>query len=63
MASVAGEQLKALRRRLDMTTRQVERLSQQVADTKNNPEFYISHAWLTNIETGEFTPSIFSFTR
>jgi len=35
MASVAGEQLKALRRRLGMTTRQVERLSQQVADTKN----------------------------
>ncbi len=59
MASVAGEQLKALRGRLGMTTRQVERLSQQVADTKNNPEFHISHAWLTNIETGEFTPSIY----
>src|SRR5260370_7736112 len=59
MASAAGEQLKALRRRLGMTTRQVERFSQQVADTKNNPEFYISHAWLTNIETGEFTPSIY----
>src|SRR6266853_4080326 len=59
MASVAGEQLKMLRGRLGMTTRQVERLSQQVADTKNNPEFYISHAWLTNIEPGEFTPSIF----
>src|SRR5258708_4449536 len=59
MASAAGEQLKALRGRLGMTTRQVERFSQQVADTKNNPEFYISHAWLTNIETGEFTPSIY----
>ena len=59
VASAAGEQLKALRRRLGITTRQVERLSQQVADTKNNPEFYISHAWLTNIETGEFTPSIY----
>jgi len=59
MAAVAAEQLKALRHRLGMTTRQVERLSQQVADAKNNPEFYISHAWLTNIETGEVTPSIY----
>ncbi len=59
MASVAAEQLKALRCRLGMSTRQVEMLSRQVADAKNNPEFFISHAWLTNIETGEFTPSIF----
>src|SRR6266850_2039750 len=59
MASVAGEQLKTLRRRLGITTREVERLSQQIADSKNNPEFYISHAWVTNIEIGEFTPSIY----
>lgn len=59
IASVAGEQLKALRQRIGITTRQVESLSQQVADTKNNPEFYISHGWLANIETGEVTPSIF----
>lgn len=58
-ASDAGERLKALRLRLGMTTRQVERLSHQIAETKNNHEFYISHAWLTNIETGEFTPSIY----
>ncbi len=59
VGSEAGDQLKALRLRLGMSTRQVERLSQQVADAKNNHEFYISHAWLTNIETGEFTPSIY----
>ena len=59
IAPVAGEQLKALRQRLGMTTRQVEKLSQQVAESKNNPEFHISHAWLTNVETGEFTPSIY----
>ncbi len=59
IASAAGEQLKALRRRLGMTTRQVEMFSQEVADAKTNPEFHISHAWLTNIENGEFTPSIY----
>jgi transcriptional regulator with XRE-family HTH domain len=59
MASVAGGQLKALRHHLGITTRQVERLSQQVAKAKDNEEFYISHAWLTNIENGEFTPSIY----
>jgi transcriptional regulator with XRE-family HTH domain len=59
MASAAGEQLKALRHRLGMTTRQVEMLSQEVATAKSNPEFHISHAWLTNIENGEFTPSIY----
>jgi transcriptional regulator with XRE-family HTH domain len=59
MASAAGGQLKVLRQRLGMTTRQVEELSQQVAHAKNNREFYISHAWLTNIETGGFTPSIY----
>lgn len=59
MASEAGERLRALRLRLGMTTRQVERLSHQIAETKNNQEFYISHAWLTNIETGEFTPSVY----
>ncbi len=59
IASVAGEPLKALRHRLGMSTRQVEMLSQQVAKAKNNEEFYISHAWLTNIENGDFTPSFY----
>jgi transcriptional regulator with XRE-family HTH domain len=60
IASLAGEQLKALRHRLGVTTRQVEGLSRQVADAKNNPQFFISHAWLTDIENGGgFAPSIF----
>lgn len=59
VAPLAGQRLKALRSRLGMSTRQVAMLSQQVADTKNNPEFFISHVWLTNIENGEVTPSIF----
>jgi transcriptional regulator with XRE-family HTH domain len=55
----AGEKLKELRVRLGLTTRDVEDRSRQIADDKHNREFYVSHAWLTDIENGEFTPSVF----
>jgi hypothetical protein len=42
-----------------MTTREVARLSLEISKSKRNPEYYISHAWLTNVENGEFTPSIY----
>jgi transcriptional regulator with XRE-family HTH domain len=55
----AGERLKALRTRLGLTTRDVEQKSQQIAAEKRNQEYCLSHAWLTDIENGEFTPSIY----
>ena len=55
----AGERLKELRVRLGLTTRHVEEKSQQIAAGKRNQEYYLSHAWLTDIENGEFTPSIY----
>jgi transcriptional regulator with XRE-family HTH domain len=55
----AGERLKALRLKARMTTREVEKLSLEISKAKRNPEYYISHAWLTDIENGEFTPSIY----
>jgi len=55
----AGERLKEVRTRLGLTTRDVEAKSQQIADEKHNREYYLSHAWLTDIETGKFTPSIY----
>jgi transcriptional regulator with XRE-family HTH domain len=55
----AGARLKELRARLGLTTRDVETKSQQIADEKHNREFCLSHAWLTDIENGKFTPSIF----
>jgi len=57
----AGEKLKALRLEMRMTTRDVEKLSQQISDSKENPEYYICHAWVTEIESGRFTPSIYKF--
>jgi transcriptional regulator with XRE-family HTH domain len=55
----AGERLKALRLQMQLTTREVERLSLQISEAKRNPEYYISHAWVTDIESGKFTPSIY----
>jgi transcriptional regulator with XRE-family HTH domain len=55
----AGEKLKELRVRLGLTTRDVEDRSRQIAEDKHNREFHVSHGWLTDIENGKFTPSIF----
>lgn len=55
----AGQRLRAAREKLGLSTREVERLSRALADTKQNQEYYISHAWLSQIERGELTPGIF----
>lgn len=54
-----GEQLKDLRSRLGITTRDVTEKSQKVAEAEGNEEFYISNAWLTQIENTYATPSIY----
>ncbi len=55
----AGEQLKELRSRLGITTRDVADLSQKIADSESNGEFYISNAWLTEVENSDAIPSIY----
>jgi hypothetical protein len=38
----------------------VQKLSQQIAQEKgDNQDYYISHGWLTEVENGKFTPSIY----
>jgi len=54
-----GKQLKELRSRLGITTRDVTERSQRIATAKGNDEFYISHALLTQIEKTNATPSIY----
>ncbi len=54
-----GDQLRRLRIRLGITTRDVENLSQRIAEEENNPEFQISNAWLTQLENSDSVPSIF----
>src|SRR5271170_2137053 len=55
----AGQRLKAARERLGLSTRDVQRKSGQIASEKRNQEYYLSHAWLTDIEKGKFMPGLF----
>ncbi len=55
----AGQLLKVDRERHRLSTRDVERLSRKVAEEKQNREYALSHAWLTEIENGKFIPSIY----
>jgi len=57
--ALAGKQLKVLRERLGLSTRDVQRLSRQIASEKANEEFYLSHNWVTDIERGKFRPGMF----
>lgn len=54
-----GTQLRELRLRVGLTTREVETRSHLIADERHNQEFYVSHAWLTDIENDKFTPGMF----
>jgi transcriptional regulator with XRE-family HTH domain len=54
-----NEQLKDLRARLGITTRDVAEFSQKIAEAEGNSEFQISNAWLTQIENSDSVPSIF----
>ena len=53
------EQLKDLRNRLGITIRQVEDYSRKIAEDEANDEFFISNAWLTQIENKQSIPSVY----
>lgn len=46
-----GEELKEIRTRLGITTREVEERSKKIAAQEKNAAFLISNSWLTQIET------------
>ena len=54
-----GEQLRELRSRFGITTREVEEFSRSIAEDRQNEEFYISNAWLTQLENKNSVPSIY----
>lgn len=55
----AGDYLRNCRSKLRMTSREVEAASRRIADEERNEELFISHGRITQIETGESTPSIY----
>ena len=52
----AGAKLKQLREQLGLTLRAVEARSRQLAEKKQNYDFFISRGWLNNVENGTYTP-------
>ena len=59
LAGQAGKRLKQLRLRLGLTLREVEARSLQLAEKRQNHDYFISRAWLNNVENGSYTPSIY----
>jgi len=56
---LAGQRLKEVRKRLGLSTRDVQRKSERIAVEKRNQEYHISHTWLTDTEKGKFVPGFF----
>lgn len=54
----AGKRLRAARLRAHLSTREVERLSHEIAKKENNQDCCITHGWLTQVENGVFRPGI-----
>ncbi|HET9479607.1 MAG TPA: hypothetical protein VFO72_09695, partial [Pyrinomonadaceae bacterium] len=54
----AGQQLKLLRNRRNITVREVEQASRRIADAKKDKRFQISNGWLAQLENGVSEPSI-----
>src|ERR1700741_2721360 len=59
LPSKPSDQLKEIRAKLGITTRDVAVLSQRLAEVEGNPEYAISNAWLTQVENSDSVPSIF----
>jgi hypothetical protein len=45
--------------RLGLSTRDVERLSMELAEERHNPYLSFSRTWITDVETGRFVPGSF----
>jgi transcriptional regulator with XRE-family HTH domain len=54
----AGQQLKLLRNRRNITVRDVEQASRRIADAKTDKRYQISNGWLTQLENGVSEPNI-----
>jgi transcriptional regulator with XRE-family HTH domain len=54
-----GHNLKALRRRLDLTLRKVEQATITIANAKSDRRFVVSDGWLTRLEKSQSGPNIY----
>jgi len=54
----SGERLKAIRKHLGISTREVKEYSRQIAKAEGSAKFYISNAWLSQIEATGPVPGV-----
>lgn len=54
----AGDQLKAIRVRMGITLREVEEQSRHIADAEGSDDYFLSNAWLSQIEETDSIPSV-----
>ena len=58
-ATDAGKRLRAVRKLLRLSMREVEHFSREIALKKNAPDYFISRNWLGDIEAGKLKPNIY----
>jgi transcriptional regulator with XRE-family HTH domain len=58
-----GKRLRKIRISVGLSTREVERRSRRIVESRHNTDFLVSHSWLLSIEEGtnRHTPSIYKF--
>ena len=54
----AGQKLKSLRNKRNITGREVEQASRRIAEVKGDKRFCISNGWLAQLENGDSEPSV-----
>jgi transcriptional regulator with XRE-family HTH domain len=57
----AGRRLRARRERLHLSIRRVAKISQQIAEEKNDPAFFVPHNWISDLENGKSKPRLAKF--
>ena len=57
----AGQQLKTLRHKRNITVRAVEQASRRIAGLKGDKRYCVSNGWLTQLENGASEPNIQKF--
>ena len=54
----AGKRLRAKRERLHLSIRRVARMSEKIAEEKNDPAFFVPHNWISDLENGKSKPRL-----
>ena len=57
----SGKRLRAKRERRHLSIRDVEKFSRKIVEEKSNPAYFVSHNWVSDLETGRSKPRLAKF--